>query len=1507
MRKQNLLHRYYFGLFLLGFLIPVLGYSFPDFLESDLETTAIFGCAGVNTDAAFCTFCAEADLEIDFLDVLNGNPRAGGTWTDLDNSNLDLSDPTVVDIAGLNTGTYRFQYNISAGAGCPADESVLTLNITGANTVACQDQVNAILQDDCTYLLTVENVLAGSTLCNDQLEVLVFDVETGFYGNLLGVDQVGKLLDVVVFEQGCPNPVCTSSIFLEDKGIPDLNTIDWLPDEIDLYCHDLEFFVNNPLTWTDPNYKYYLGGPIINDCSGIQVSVTDRIAYLDCGPVYAELHRTFIITDASGNIGSTTLKAEFKYPSPDQISKFEDIVINDCTPQDAIIPETYPFIINYFGDTIYLKEDGCNYSIGFEDREFIVCGGSLKIEREIRFFDWCEDRYFPIDTLVIKIGDFAAPVVTSQTDTAEVAVSPFQCTATLSINEADLERQLSIEIEDCNTGAISITGKIESYLINPNFVDSSFQKGSAINTGFYINNIPVGLHRLIMTLSDGCKSEGVDTVYFRVVDQTLPVMNCDDRILVSMSEGPYAQIAFSDIDEGSQDNCELSQLKIRRQVASEAYQFFDYNNNGVILGEELDQEGFTRFDDERTNGAYVEYYCSDLENPQQTVELWGWDRHGNASNCWSNILLEDKIPPACRAPKDTVVACYDFLVPKLDLLGTAELLGTNCGGTSIETLPTIEELNQCGAGTIVRRFQAIKNQGTDRELVGPICVQTVTIQNIQDYSICFPADVKVNCESDPNLPGPQIDQNDCALFAQYQEDIRLETVNDACYKILRTYEVINWCEYTPDDPAIIIGRDVDDDQKPGDEGICILVRPNGLVYLDQNNIETDVIPNLKGYWVNSQENEALKSTGFWKYTQHIKVVDETAPELVFADSLQFPSRTLDSEGNCYGVVEVPFSVIETCNSYLSFQLALDAFSRGGTPIPLEETHLSGTFPNYKISGDFPIGQHQFLVEANDGCGNIAKVEIPFEVIDDKGPAPICADVIVVNMSYLEAEGDLIPQASVDVQAFLQSPIFDCTGQGEGGLVSDFSINLQDSSVLRDQQFLSFDCSSIDEFVPVEVHAWDEEGNHDFCKTFVQVQDNQALCNEGQGMDGVIQGVIQTANGLMVENVSINLYGEGGEVIATNNDGSFSFSQLKEGQEYTVEPIKNDDFHNGVSTLDLIQIQQHILGFELLVNPYSIIAADINNSKSISAIDLIQLRKLILNIDDRFPNNTSWRFIEANYAFPDPSNPWLEVFPEVAIIEEIEALNDIGFIALKVGDVNASAQTNSSTGNTDPRSQETQYLKVDEIAMQRGAVYSVPIRIADIERMQGLQGTFLFDASVVQLQDIDYELINPQEVGLMLDEGKFSFSWNKLSGNQNFNNNTLISLRFQALENVFLSRALELNSSITAAEAYTPFAERMDLALVFNDGLGQVAADQLDQNYPNPFHNQTVFPYFLESPGTVQFDIINRQGQIIWQRSKSNAAGQHQLEISSAILPAKGIYQLRMQTGDQTKYRSFIYQ
>lgn len=86
---------------------------------------------------------------------------------------------------------------------------------------------------------------------------------------------------------------------------------------------------------------------------------------------------------------------------------------------------------------------------------------------------------------------------------------------------------------------------------------------------------------------------------------------------------------------------------------------------------------------------------------------------------------------------------------------------------------------------------------------------------------------------------------------------------------------------------------------------------------------------------------------------------------------------------------------------------------------------------------------------------------------------------------------------------------------------------------------------------------------------------------------------------MVQNVFIELRSNQTEFpksAITTADGKFSFGNLPMYKEYTVTADKNDDVLNGVSTLDLVMIQRHILGLNPLDSPHKLIAADVNNSQ-----------------------------------------------------------------------------------------------------------------------------------------------------------------------------------------------------------------------------------------------------------------------------------------------------------------------
>ena len=73
--------------------------------------------------------------------------------------------------------------------------------------------------------------------------------------------------------------------------------------------------------------------------------------------------------------------------------------------------------------------------------------------------------------------------------------------------------------------------------------------------------------------------------------------------------------------------------------------------------------------------------------------------------------------------------------------------------------------------------------------------------------------------------------------------------------------------------------------------------------------------------------------------------------------------------------------------------------------------------------------------------------------------------------------------------------------------------------------------------------------------------------------------------------------------------------------------RNNDLLNGVTTFDLVLIKKHILNVQSFSSMHEKIAADINQSGTITTLDMVQLRKVILHIDTEFSNNESWRFFK----------------------------------------------------------------------------------------------------------------------------------------------------------------------------------------------------------------------------------------------------------------------------------------
>lgn len=199
-------------------------------------------------------------------------------------------------------------------------------------------------------------------------------------------------------------------------------------------------------------------------------------------------------------------------------------------------------------------------------------------------------------------------------------------------------------------------------------------------------------------------------------------------------------------------------------------------------------------------------------------------------------------------------------------------------------------------------------------------------------------------------------------------------------------------------------------------------------------------------------------------------------------------------------------------------------------------------------------------------------------------------------------------------------------------------------------------------------------------------------------------------------------------VKTDSTGYFGFHSFPGHKRLIVTPELYENPLNGVSTYDLVLISKHILGLKAFDSPYKWIAADVNKTNSITSLDVAEIRKLILGIYSEFPNNTSWRFIDKDYSFPNPSSPFSPAFPEdISIDASDDEAHDASFVAVKIGDVNNTAQTGAR-----PANRPTATLSWPLAPAGAGEAITVPVIYTGADTLEAIQMGFRFDPARLQL-------------------------------------------------------------------------------------------------------------------------------------------------------------------------------
>ena len=1174
---------------------------------------------------------------------------------------------------------------------------------------------------------------------------------------------------------------------------------------------------------------------------------------------------TFTATDACGNIGKTTREVTLLRPEPaSYIATAKDLTF-ECNElaTDVGMPglrigtlKNGQFTVK---DTIALSTEDyvCGYILTRKDVEIPSADCGRKMYRYWSVVDWCNAEVGPIaiDTQLIKFTDTKAPRFAQESgSTRLVEVDVYDCTYDIN----DLERPVATD--NCSDPEVRL--------------DSIFrvEDGSlwAVPAAMH-DQLDLDSFYLRWVASDVCHEQSINDTLMQLViirDLNRPTAVCTDQLNISVGSNATV-IDTGDVDAGSYDACGIMKKEISR--------------DGINFG------------------PTVSFTCEDIKD---TIPVYFrvTDMGGNTNTCWFNVLPEDKIKPVCRSLAEGLSFANG------DTLGKTNQVQINCNDSKVAAIqdrnhPTIEELaaiggklpdpiDNCHGAQNIELEPIVLSSGIcarsiyqrrwiARDIWGnesvDTCYQTITVNSVEDWRITFPEDVSLTCPVETATMGDSVIlmNGSCDRLAVSVESKMFTVVQDACFKVVKTYHIINWCNYNPGDLAT-------------------------------HNFNTDNIPANR-----ELRTGDITDLSYITYTQIIKVDDKIGPVITMGEITDTCLL-----GNHDGKSET-IGTKEACGEIRTFTAsATDCVSEAGSELSFNYKIYKGSIANLENgkaelmdeSENSTQGNEAFVLahvlpgtytaefEFFDNCGNTSVARKEYHFTECKKPTPYVLNGIAIELGQTSG--------TVDIWAtdFDQGSYDNCTEKENLRFrMWHVSLGIGPPETLEGvldslPTAITFNCNYLGTQI-VYIYVIDESDNFDYVATFVQIQDNMRLCDSGGDNDNMVAGDIVNMKGESIEGVEVMVSGGQVSTTTTEADGHFELMLPRNG-DFVIAPHKADAPLNGVSTFDLVLISKHILGISTLDDPYKYIAADVNKSGSITAFDMVQLRQLILNILPDFPNNSSWRFVDAEYQF-QTENPVGERFKETRVINNLtEDQMQVDFVGVKIGDVNGSARV-SNLYTAGERSSQVFELQLKEQYIRRGEEVKVPIYARNLETIQGFQYTLNFNG--LEWVQIEEGLLERNHINTRLtNKGILTTSWNgALVGEER-----LYTLVFKATRTARLSELINISSDLTPAEAYDQQDRIQQLALNF-EKLAVTKGFELQQNAPNPFSDETVISFHLPTAGKATLRIMDAQGKILKSIRNSYTKGHHQIRLDAQSLGASGVLHYQLESVDQIAVKKMI--
>lgn len=622
------------------------------------------------------------------------------------------------------------------------------------------------------------------------------------------------------------------------------------------------------------------------------------------------------------------------------------------------------------------------------------------------------------------------------------------------------------------------------------------------------------------------------------------------------------------------------------------------------------------------------------------------------------------------------------------------------------------------------------------------------------------------------------------------------------------------------------------------------------------------------------DSSAPQETYLWEYIQLITFVNTSAP--IF-DACEPLVEECGNELTCMGMLSLSITAQDDCTADNDLSYSWELTLENGN-------QFVGT--GNSVNGPYPYGEHTLIWIVDDGCGNTSSCVQIVHIRDCKPPQAVCLSGVNINITEMPGMDPMVEIWATDFDA---SSSDNCTPTDQ--LEFAFDANFT-------QPALTFNCSHAGTSQNIMMYVRDADGNVSFCKTTVGIQDNHGFCagfvGEGDG-EFLINGRVAREDNTSMTDVDVMIKNDEMEMhYMTDEQGSYAFENIAMNEDYVLEPDFEGDILNGLTTLDIIAIQRHILGIENLSSPYKIIAADINNSEHISGADIVELRKVILGVQNQFNSNTNWRFLQSAWTFADQSDP----FPisEVMNIYNLDHdANGMDFIGIKTGDVNNSAVINNLIPETiSNRSAQSLVLKK---TIERGFVRLTVMKSVNLTGFQ-----FALNSNLpVELEEIYSSVLDLTKDNHHVDQNLLKFSWSASEHLSLEEGDVLLEFSTSS-DQTF---AIQQSNASFKPEAYDEDLKPMEIRLDENIDLASEGWE-VYRNTPNPFIDKTEIPFYAPHNTNIRLSVFTVDGTLIFEESKEVSTGYQTWTLNGHDFGnVHGVLYYRLESGEFSSTQPFI--